>query len=94
MPGRQEPNTTSAMQTQPRPLIMLKKNELKADMVRNAPPIAISALPAITAPMRTAVTEIPCASTAPGFSPTARTARPSGVRYSPQATTMTRMKAR
>ena len=80
LPGRQEPNTTSAMQIQPRPLIMPKKKELKADMVRKAPPIAISALPAMTAPMRIAVTEMPCASTAEGFSPAARTARPSGVR--------------
>ena len=55
LPGRQEANTVSAMQTQPRPLIMPKKNELKADMVRNAPPTAISAEPATTAPMRTAV---------------------------------------
>jgi len=68
------------MQIQPRPLIISKKNELKADMVRKAPPIAISALPAITAPMRMAVTESPCDSTAAGFSPAARTASPSGVR--------------
>ena len=80
MPGRQEPNTTSAMAIQPRPLIISKKNELNADMVRNAPPMAISAEPAITAPIRTAVTEMPCASTAAGFSPTARTATPTGVR--------------
>ena len=52
----------------------------RADIVRNAPPTAISALPAITAPMRMAVTEMPCASTAEGFSPAARTASPSGVR--------------
>ena len=37
------------MQIQPRPLIISKKKELKADMVRKAPPIAISALPAMTA---------------------------------------------
>ncbi len=80
LPGRHEPKTTSAMAIQPRPLTISKKNELKADMVRKAPPIAISALPAITAPMRMPVTEMPCASTADGFSPAARTARPSGVR--------------
>ena len=43
MPGRQEAKTTSAMQIQPRPLIISKKNALKADMVRKAPPSAISA---------------------------------------------------
>ena len=60
------------MQIQPRPLIISKKKELKADMVRKAPPTAISALPAMTAPMRMAVTLMPCASTADGFSPAAR----------------------
>ena len=34
----------------------------------------------MTAPMRSSVTSMPCASTAAGFSPTVRTARPSGVR--------------
>ena len=38
LPGRQEPNTTSATQIQPRPLTMLKKKALKADSVRKAPP--------------------------------------------------------
>ncbi len=80
MPGRQEPKTTSAMQTQPRPLTISKKNELNADMVRKAPPTAISAEPAATAPMRIAVTLRPWASSASGFSPATRTARPSGVR--------------
>ena len=37
LPGRQLANTTSATQIQPRPLTMLKKKELKADSVRNAP---------------------------------------------------------
>ncbi|MNU05295.1 hypothetical protein D3C72_2500420 [compost metagenome] len=68
------------MQIQPRPLIIWKKKELKAEMVRKAPPTAISALPMATAPMRMPVTEMPCASTAEGFSPAARTARPTGVR--------------
>jgi hypothetical protein len=54
LPGRHEPNTTSAMQIQPRPLIISKKKELKALIVRNAPPTAISAEPAATAPMRIA----------------------------------------
>ena len=55
LPGRQEANTVSATQIQPRPLTMSKKNALNADMVRNAPPSAISAEPATTAPMRIAV---------------------------------------
>ncbi len=40
------------MQIQPRPLTISKKKALKADMVRKAPPTAISAEPAMTAPMR------------------------------------------
>ena len=52
MPGRQEANTVSAMQIQPRPPVISKKNALKADMVRKAPPSAIRAEPATTAPMR------------------------------------------
>ena len=59
---------------------MLKKNALKADSVRKAPPTAISAEPAMTAPMRSAVDREALASAASGFSPTMRTARPSGVR--------------
>jgi hypothetical protein len=68
------------MQIQPRPATMLKKNASKADMVRKAPPSAIRAEPATTAPMRSPWTDSPCASTESGLSPTARTARPSGVR--------------
>ena len=45
-----------------------------------APPTAMNALPTITAPVRTASTLMPCASTATGFSPAMRTARPDGVR--------------
>jgi hypothetical protein len=80
LPGRQLANTTSAMQIQPRPLTMLKKKALNADIVRKAPPTAISADPAATAPSRTAITSIPCASAASGFSPHMRSASPSGVR--------------
>ena len=36
MPGFQAPTTTSAMQTQPRPLTISKNEEEKADSVRNA----------------------------------------------------------
>jgi hypothetical protein len=45
---------TSAMQIQPRPLTMPKKKASNAAMVRNAPPTAISAEPATTAPIRSA----------------------------------------
>ena len=82
MPGRQEANTTSATQIQPRPLTMLKKKALKADRVRKAPATPISAEPATMAPLRTAATDTPCPSAACGFSPTMRTANPTGVRYS------------
>ena len=57
----------SATQIQPRPLVISKKNALNADMVRNAPPSAISAEPATTVPMRIATTFSPCASTAAGI---------------------------
>ena len=36
MPGRQEANTVRAMQIQPRPPVISKKKALKADMVRKA----------------------------------------------------------
>ena len=52
LPGRHEAKITSAMQIQPRPCTMVGKKLLKAAMVRKAPPSAISADPAITAPMR------------------------------------------
>ena len=44
----------SAMQIQPRPPAISKKKALNADMVRKAPPSAIRAEPATTAPMRRA----------------------------------------
>ncbi len=68
------------MQIQPRPFTISKKKDENADKVRNAPPTAISPDPTITAPMRSAVTDRPCASTAAGFSPAALSARPRGVR--------------
>ena len=80
MPGRQEANTTSATQIQPRPLIMLKKKALKADSVRKEPATPINAEPATIAPVRVAATDTPWPSAACGFSPTMRSARPSGVR--------------
>ncbi|MNT38725.1 hypothetical protein D3C72_1749320 [compost metagenome] len=64
---------------------MLKKKALKAERVRKAPATPISAEPAMMAPLRTAITGMPCPSAACGFSPTMRTARPSGVRISTQA---------
>lgn len=45
-----EAKTTSAMQIQPRPCTIVGKKLLKADSVRKAPPIPISALPMMTAP--------------------------------------------
>ena len=77
------------MQIQPRPFTISKKKEEKAERVRKAPPTAIRPLPTTTAPRRSAVTERPCASTACGFSPTARIARPSGVRARTKAVTAT-----
>ena len=59
---------------------MLKKNALNADSVRNAPAIAHQRGPATTVHIRTAMTSMPWPSAAPGFSPTMRTARPTGVR--------------
>lgn len=58
---------------------------MKADSVRNAPATAISAEPAAIAPMRSPATLRPWPSTADGFSPTMRSASPSGVRVSSQA---------
>ena len=80
MPGRQEANTVSAMQIQPRPPVISKKKALKADMVRKAPPSAISGRAGHDGADAERHDVEPCASTAAGFSPTARIARPSGVR--------------
>ena len=49
----------------------------------------ISAEPAISAPMRSPATLRPWPSAAAGFSPTMRSARPSGVRISTKASTGT-----
>ena len=48
----------------------------------------------MTAPVRTASTSMPWASTATGFSPAMRTASPTGVRYSAYQTTGTMAIAR
>ncbi len=53
--------------------------------MRNAPATPISADPATIAPLRSRTTSMPWPSTAAGFSPTIRIARPSGVRYSTHA---------
>ena len=68
---------------------MLKKKALKAASVRKAPATPISAEPATTAPMRSPATLSPWPSAAAGFSPTVRSASPSGVRYSTQPTSGT-----
>ena len=68
---------------------MLKKKALKAASVRKLPATPISAEPATMAPMRRRVTDRPWPSAAAGFSPTMRTARPTGVRFSTQASSGT-----
>ncbi len=54
---------------QPRPCTMVGKKLLKAESVRKAPPMPISALPTTTEPKRIAIGLMPCASAACGFSP-------------------------
>ena len=52
---------------------------MSADIVKNAPPIAIMALPTITAPVLIRRTLIPCASLATGFSPAILIVKPIGI---------------
>ncbi|GIT73175.1 MAG: hypothetical protein Ct9H300mP28_29890 [Pseudomonadota bacterium] len=59
---------------------MLKKNALKADMVRKAPAMAIRELPNITATFFDSNHIHSLSLTAEGFSPVVLTASPKGVR--------------
>ena len=70
------------MHIQPRPLTMSSVKLPSSDRVRNDPPSAISAPPTTSAVQRVAATEMPAASAASGFSPTAVNRRPAPVERS------------
>ncbi len=84
---RQRAKMTSAMQTHPRPFVMLSVKDPRIARVRNAPPAAISMPPTAMAAYRVAATDTPAASAASGFSPTARKRRPKPVERSTTKTT-------
>src|SRR5262245_60665942 len=71
---------------------MLRENNEDCPIETYAPPIAASAPEINTAVHRTPETPIPAVSAASGFSPTARSRRPNGVRYNRYQTAGTRAK--
>ena len=79
--GRHLPKMSAASAMNPRPDVMLRVNSDDCPIERYAPPSAASAPDSSTPLYRIFATLSPAASAASGFSPTARSRSPNGVRY-------------
>src|ERR1700682_6512828 len=80
--GRHLPKINAASAMNPRPDVMLRVKSDDCPIERYAPPIPASTPDSSTPAYLIDATLTPAASAASGFSPTARSRRPNGVRYS------------